>query len=114
MDLSVSAFEALAIAELDALPDELLDRLENVTFVIEDVSSLGLDVLGIYDGAPLTERDQYGFGELPDRIVLYRAALLDRCGTEEELRREIRITLIHEIGHYFGFDDDDLHDMGWS
>ena len=71
------AFEALVTDELDQLPDEMVDGLDNVVFVVEDRPEDGsLDLLGLYDGVALTERDSYGFGEMPDRIILYREPLL--------------------------------------
>lgn len=113
--LDQEAFEALVTDELDQLPDEMVDGLDNIVFVVEDRPEDGsLDLLGLYDGVALTERDSYGFGEMPDRIVLYREPLLAICADEDELRDEIHITLVHEIAHYYGIDDDRLHDLGWA
>lgn len=112
--MSADEFERIALEELDALPDAIVERLENVAFVIEDEPDDGEDLLGRYEGVDLTERDRYGFGELPDRIVLYRLALQETAGSENELRAEIRTTLIHEIGHFHGLDDDQLHELGWA
>jgi predicted Zn-dependent protease with MMP-like domain len=93
----------------------MVDGLENLVFVCEDRPEDGsLDLLGIYEGVALTERDRYGFGELPDRIVLFREPLLAICETEDELRDEIHITLVHEIAHYYGIDDEELHRLGWA
>ena len=115
IDLSVEEFEQLVIAELDLLPDEMIDGIENVVFVTEDRPEDGsLDLLGLYEGIALTERDQYGFGELPDRIVLFREPLLASVETIDELRDEIHVTLVHEIGHYYGIDDEQLHNLGWA
>ena len=115
MELDAEAFEQLVVDELDELPDDMVDGLENVVFVVEDRPEDGsLDLLGEYQGIALTHRDQYGFGELPDRIVLFREPLLAICDTEDELRDEIHITLVHEIAHYYGIDDDELHRLGWA
>jgi predicted Zn-dependent protease with MMP-like domain len=114
LDLDAEAFEALVIEELDLLPDEMVDGLENVVFVTEDEPEDGADILGEYQGVALTERDRYGFGELPDRIVLFRKPLLDYCRDLEELHDEVHVTLVHEIAHYFGIDDDELHRLGWA
>lgn len=114
LELDADAFEALVIEELDALPDEMVDGLENVVFVVEDRPDDGSGILGLYEGTALTERDRYGFGELPDRIVLFREPLLDYCGDLDELRDEIHITLVHEIAHYYGIDDEELHRLGWA
>jgi predicted Zn-dependent protease with MMP-like domain len=101
MELDSDTFESLVTDELDELPDEMVDGLDNVVFVIEDRPEDGsLDLLGLYDGVALTERDTYGFGEMPDRIILYREPLLAICDSEAELRDEIHITLVHEIAHY--------------
>jgi predicted Zn-dependent protease with MMP-like domain len=115
IDIDSAQFERLVIAQLDLLPDDVLDRLENVAFVTEDRPEDGsLDLLGEYDGVDLTRRGDYGFGELPDRIVLYREPLLAVCADLEQLNEQIHVTLVHEIGHYFGIDDAELHDLGWG
>ncbi len=115
MELDAEAFEAIVVDELDRLPDDMVDGLENVVFVVEDRPEDGsLDLLGLYDGYALTERDRYGMGEMPDRIILYREPLLAIAADEEELRDEIHVTLVHEIAHFYGIDDDRLHDLGWA
>jgi predicted Zn-dependent protease with MMP-like domain len=115
LQLTAEEFETIVVDELDALPDEMVDGLENVVFVTEDRPEDGsLDLLGLYDGVALTERDRYGFGEMPDRIILYRESLLAISETEDELRDEIHVTLVHEIAHYYGIDDDELHRLGWA
>ena len=115
LDLGPAEFEKLVVAELDELPDEMVDGLENLVFVVEDRPEDGsLDLLGEYQGIALTERDRYGFGELPDRIVLFREPLLAACSSLDELRDEIHITLVHEIAHFYGIDDDELHRLGWA
>ena len=114
-DVSAEEFERLVIDELDALPDEMIDGLENVVFVTEDRPEDGsLDLLGLYDGVALTERGQYGFGELPDRIILFREPLLAIVENLEELKDEIHVTLVHEIAHFYGLDDEQLHELGWE
>lgn len=115
LDLTSDEFEKIVIDELDELPDEMVEGIENLVFVTEDRPEDGsLDLLGLYEGVALTERDRYGFGELPDRIVLYREPLLAVAETLEELRDEIHVTLVHEIAHYYGIDDDELHRLGWA
>lgn len=113
--MDAAAFEALVIDELDKLPDDMVEGLENVVFVVEDRPEDGsLNLLGLYDGLALTERTQYGMGELPDRIVIFREPHLAECETENELRDEIHTTLVHEIAHFYGIDDAQLHEMGWA
>ncbi len=113
--MDAAAFEELVIDELDRLPDAMVEGLENVVFVVEDRPEDGsLDLLGLYDGLALTERTQSGIGELPDRIVVYREPHLAQCETDDELRDEIHTTLVHEIAHFYGIDDEQLHEMGWA
>lgn len=115
MELSSEEFEALVVAELDLLPDEMVDGLDNVVFVIEDRPEDGsLDLLGLYDGVALTERGDYGYGEMPDRIILYREPHLAATDSLAELRNEVHVTLVHEIAHFYGIDDARLHELGWA
>ncbi|TXN28078.1 metallopeptidase family protein [Lacisediminihabitans profunda] len=113
--LTPDEFERLVIAELDLLPDDMVEGLENLVFVTESRPEDGsLDLLGLYEGVALTERGNYGFGELPDRIVLFREPLLSVSEDLDELRDQIHVTLVHEIAHFYGIDDDELHDLGWG
>jgi predicted Zn-dependent protease with MMP-like domain len=115
MDMDSETFERLVVDELDRLPDDMVDGLDNVVFVVEDRPEDGsLDLLGLYDGLALTERTQYGMGELPDRIVVFREPHLAVCADDDELRDEIHTTLVHEIAHFYGLDDAQLHEMGWA
>lgn len=115
MDMDADAFEQIVIDELDRLPDDMVDGLDNVVFVVEDRGEDGsLDLLGLYDGWALTERDRYGVGELPDRIIVYREAHLAVCDDLDELRAEVHTTLVHEIAHFYGIDDERLHELGWG
>jgi len=115
LELNSAAFEKLVVDELDLLPDEMVDGLENLVFVVEDRPEDGsLDLLGEYQGVALTHRDQYGFGELPDRIVLFREPLLAICDDLQQLKDEVHVTLVHEIAHFYGIDDDELHRLGWA
>ncbi|MEO6941987.1 MAG: metallopeptidase family protein [Terrimesophilobacter sp.] len=115
LELGAEEFDALVVAELDLLPDDMVDGLDNVVFVVEDRPEDGsLDVLGLYEGVNLTERGQYGFGELPDRIILYREPLMDVSENLDELKDQIHVTLVHEIAHFYGIDDAELHRLGWG
>jgi predicted Zn-dependent protease with MMP-like domain len=108
-------FESLVTDELDLLPDDMIDGIENVGFVTQsrpDDGSLGL--LGLYTGVALTRRGTYGHGELPDRIVLYREPLLRISRDLDDLKLNVHVTLVHEIGHYYGLDDAELHRLGWG
>ena len=114
MEMDADAFEQLVVDELDRLPDDMVDGLDNVVFVVEDEAENGEDLFGLYDGVALTERDHYGAGEMPDRIIIYRNSHLDACETEQELRYEVHTTLVHEIAHFYGIDDEQLHRLGWA
>lgn len=113
--MDADAFEDLVSGEIDRLPGAMTRGLDNVVFIVEDRPEDGsLDLLGLYDGIALTEREQYGVGELPDRILVYREPHLDVCSSVEELREEVHTTLVHEIAHFYGIDDDQLHEWGWA
>ena len=114
MDIGEEDFYALVEEALATLPEALLDDLENVAIVVEDEPEDGSETLGIYEGTALTERDSSWFGMLPDRVVLFRGPLSRMCEDEDELFEEIAITLVHEIGHYHGIDEERLHELGWG
>jgi predicted Zn-dependent protease with MMP-like domain len=115
VEMDAETFEALVGDELDELPDDMMDGLDNVVFVVEDRPEDGsLDLLGLYDGVALTERGQYGFGEMPDRITVFREPLLAISADVDELRDQVHVTLVHEIAHYYGIDDEKLHELGWG
>ena len=113
--MSDDEFETHVNDALDAIPERLLALLENCIIVLEDEPPAGEpDLLGVYDGVPLTERDtQYG-GVLPDRIVIFKNPTLRLCQTRDEVIEEVGITVVHEIAHYFGIDDDRQHDLGYA
>ena len=114
VSLTPEQFEHEVVTALDLLPPELIQLMDNVIVVTEDRHSEEPDLLGLYEGIPLTERDGYGLMDLPDRISIYRLPLLEMCGSSKELIEEIQITVIHEIAHHFGIDDEQLHKMGWA
>ena len=111
--IAMDAFENLVADALDALPDGLVDLLDNVVVMVDDEHP-DEDLLGLYEGIPRTERDDYGGFELPDRITLYRLALCDMCEDMEMLVDEVMITVVHELAHHLGIDDDHLHELGWG
>jgi predicted Zn-dependent protease with MMP-like domain len=90
--------------------------MDNVVILVEDDPPDGEDdLLGLYEGTPLTERDGgWATGSLPDRITIFRNPTLAGCDTREEVVDEVRVTVVHEIAHHFGIDDDRLHDLGWG
>ena len=106
-------FEGLVADALDDIPDGLAQLMDNVIVTIEDdPPEPGL--LGLYEGIPLTEREQYGGFAMPDRVTVYRLPLLEMCTSEDELVDQVTITVIHELAHHFGIDDDTLHELGWG
>lgn len=114
IEVSEERFEELVDQGLDRVPRELLSRLENTVILIEDYHPDGPHILGLYEGVALPERTSDYSAHLPDAIWIYRGALQDYCTTEAELIEQVTITVVHEIGHYFGLDDDDLHALGWG
>jgi predicted Zn-dependent protease with MMP-like domain len=115
MDIDDAAFEELVARALDGVPAELAGLMDNVVVLIEpEPPAQDRDLLGLYDGVPLTERDSnYTFRE-PDRILIFRGPLSRMCESPEELVDEVRITVVHEIAHHFGIDDRALHDLGYA
>ncbi len=115
MEMTLAEFETLVGEVLDALDEEIVGGIENLVFMVEDRPEDGsMNLLGIYEGYDRDARSDYGFGQLPDRIVLFREPLLAACSDEEQLRHEVQVTLIHEIAHYYGLDDAALHELGWA
>ncbi len=106
-------FERLTGEALDLLPDGLGRLLDNVVVMVEDEDP-DEDLLGLYEGIPLTERDDYGDMALPDRITLFRLPLCEMSDDLDQLRHEVLVTVVHEIAHHFGIDDDRLHELGWG
>lgn len=109
----MASFEDHVRAALDALPPQLAAALENVAVVVEDENPDDPDLLGLYEGVPLTERVQYS-GVLPDRISLYRVPLCLMAEDLEDLVHEIQVTVVHEFGHHMGLEEDRLHELGWG
>lgn len=107
-------FETLVGEGLDSLHDDMLAQLDNVIFLVEDRPEDGSAILGLYEGFSLAERSAYGFGEEPDRITLFRLNLLEHCESIDELVAEIRITLVHEIAHFYGISEQRIHELGWG
>ena len=106
-------FEGIVADALDALPLELTGAFRNVVVTVEDEHPDEPDLLGLYEGVPLTERDTCA-GPLPDRITLYRIPLCLLAEDLDDLADEVRVTVVHEFGHHVGIDDARLHDLGWA
>ena len=107
-------FEDLVADALDQIPDELAAMMDNVAVFVEDGSSAG-HLLGRYEGVPLTSRDNgYSGMVMPDRITLYRRAICAHSRDEAEVVHQVLVTVVHEVAHHFGIDDDRLTDLGWA
>jgi predicted Zn-dependent protease with MMP-like domain len=111
----LTTFEEHVERAVDSLPPELRQAMSNVEIVVEEENPEDPDLYGLYLGIPLTERDTGYAGALPDKIAIYRLPLVEEFGDDPEvLEDEIRITVLHEIAHHFGVDEDRLTELGWS
>ena len=106
-------FDDVVRSALDELPPELATGLRNVAVVVEEENAEDPDLYGLFEGVPLTEGGPDA-GDLPNRIAIYRRPLEADFPDEDELRDEIRITVLHELGHYFGLDEDRLAELGYE
>jgi predicted Zn-dependent protease with MMP-like domain len=108
-------FEGLVSDALDTIPPELTQVMDNVAVFVEDEpdpSDPGL--LGLYEGTPLTERGEWYAGVLPDRITIFMGPTLRMCQTPQEIVAEVATTVVHEVAHHFGIEDERLHELGWG
>ena len=114
MSVSEEWFEQRVTEALDQVPPALAKAMDNVVVLIADRNPDDPGLLGLYEGVPLNERAGDYAGSLPDRITVYRDALLARFPDESVLAHEVRVTVLHEIGHHFGIDENRLHELGWG
>jgi predicted Zn-dependent protease with MMP-like domain len=112
--MSPQRFDELVSDALDLIPPKLAAAIDNVVILVADRDPEDPDLLGLYEGVALTERDSNYAGSLPDTITIYRDTLLEVCGSEQEVVDEVAVTVIHEVAHHFGIDDDRLHELGWG
>ena len=113
LQIEVEEFEGLVADALDQIPEALAQLIDNVVVVVEDRHPHE-DLFGLYEGVPLTEREDYGGLAMPDRISIYRLPICEHCETREEIVEEVLVTVVHELAHHFGIDDDELHRLGWG
>ncbi|QWC85955.1 metallopeptidase family protein [Nocardioidaceae bacterium] len=115
VEMSRERFEQLVADALDTLPAELAAMIDNVAVLVEDEPPADdPDLLGLYVGNALTDRgDTYTF-QPPDVVLVYRGPTLRYCEDEEHVAEEIRVTVVHELAHHLGIDDDRLHELGWA
>ena len=112
--MSAQRFDELVSDALDLIPPELAAAIDNVVVLVENRHPEEPELLGLYEGIALTERDTTYAGALPDTITIYRDALLDICDSDGDVVEEVAITVIHEIAHHFGIEDQRLHQLGWG
>jgi predicted Zn-dependent protease with MMP-like domain len=113
IEVSPERFEELVADALDSIPPELGRHMDNVWVAVDE--GWGGNLLGLYEGVPLTERDAgYAGMVMPDRIRIFRRAICSMCGSEEEVVAQVRKTVVHEVAHHFGIDDAHLDELGWS
>lgn len=121
LEMRDDEFDELVQAAIDAIPQSAKELMDNVAFFIEDEYTPlpgepeNTEILGLYEGVSLTERDfDWAAGALPDQITIYKNPTLRVCETRDDVIREVRITVMHEVAHHFGIDDEKLHDLGWG
>ncbi|HVF75215.1 MAG TPA: metallopeptidase family protein [Acidimicrobiales bacterium] len=112
VEVEPARFAELVGEALDSIPPELGRLMDNVAVMVDDVSPPG-GLLGLYQGVPLTERGDYTFAT-PDRITIFRRSICSACSTEAEVVQQVRVTVVHEVAHHFGIDDDRLDELGWA
>ncbi|WP_078955930.1 metallopeptidase family protein [Streptomyces sp. NRRL B-1140] len=115
LEMTRDRFEELVSEALDQIPPELARVMDNVAVFVEDEPPADdPELLGLYEGTPLTERGEWYAGVLPDRITVYRGPTLRYCETPEEVVHEVAVTVVHEVAHHFGIEDARLHELGWG
>ena len=114
MRITRREFEGLVADALDTVPPDLLAAMDNVVVLVEARSPGDPELLGLYEGVALTERTSDYGGVLPDRITIYQDAIIDICADRDEVVNEVAVTVVHEIAHHFGIDEDTLHELGWG
>ncbi len=113
IDVDAERFEELVKDALDQIPEDLFKHVDNVAVMVEDEPPTGEEILGEYIGFPIADRFDYS-GVMPDMIKIYRGPILRMCETSEDVVDEVLVTVVHEVAHYFGFDDERLHQLGWG
>lgn len=115
LEMTREEFEELVAEALDRIPPELTRLMDNVAVFVEDEPPAeDPELLGLYEGTPLTERGEWYAGVLPDRITIYRGPTLRLCTSREEVVEETEVTVVHEVAHHFGIDDERLHALGYG
>ena len=115
VDVSPARFATLVADALDSIPEDIASKMDNVAVVVDDFAPPGR-LLGLYEGVPLTNRSHYGEGGMvmPDRVTIFRRSICAMCNSDQEVVDQVRMTVIHEVGHHFGLSDERLHELGWA
>jgi predicted Zn-dependent protease with MMP-like domain len=113
VEIAPEQFEELVVEALDELPEEMASLMDNVAVVVDHDTAPG-QLMGLYEGIPLTERDEYGGLVTPDIITVFRRSICESCENPDEVRDEVRVTVVHEVAHHFGISDERLHELGWD
>jgi predicted Zn-dependent protease with MMP-like domain len=114
MEMTRRRFEEAVADALDSIPPQLTAAMDNVVVLVEDRNPEEPELLGLYEGVALTERTSSYGGVLPDRITIYRNAILDVCDDVDEVVHEVAVTVVHEVAHHFGIDEETLRELGWG
>ena len=114
LDVPLAQFEQVVADALDSLPEELGKVFANVAVLVEDERPGQPNLLGLYEGIPLTERGNWYSGVLPDRVTIFRLPILRRCRTFDDVLNQVRITVVHEMAHHMGIGDAHLDELGWA
>ena len=112
-EVSDQRFEEMIYDAFDQVPQKFLDNIRNLVVLVDDYNPDSRHILGLYHGVALPERT-FHHGGLPDSITIYKNAIQDHCHSEEQLAEQVRVTVLHEVGHYFGLDEEDLHRLGYA
>jgi predicted Zn-dependent protease with MMP-like domain len=114
VEMDRARFEELVADALDLIPRRFIQAMSNVVVLVEDGHPDEPHLLGLYHGIALTRRTSSYSMALPDQIFIYRLPILAICHTEEQVVRQVAVTVVHEVGHHFGIDDATLHELGWG
>src|SRR5699024_1995999 len=114
VEVTEERFDEMVNDALDKIPDQFVAKMRNLVILVRDFNEDSPGILGLYEGVSLTERTHHHTGFLPDAIVIYRGALQNMCSPAEQLAHEVKVTVVHELGHYFGFSEEELHRLGWG
>jgi predicted Zn-dependent protease with MMP-like domain len=111
--MGTEEFEALVADALDRIPEQLAAAMDNVAVMVDDLSPPG-PLLGLYEGVPMTSRGNHYSASTPDRITIFKATICAQCHDPAEVAALVHTTVVHEVAHHFGIDDQRLEELGWA